>query len=85
MSKNSADDTQPKIGSGHMHAMARLGLRELRNAVSPSKESVADQEIGLYGTLTQGEVADLRHDGPSPGKEWERDRYPQTPNIDLSR
>jgi hypothetical protein len=49
-----------KIGGGHTDAMLRLGLKELRNALNPSKESVADSEIGLYGTRTQGEFADSR-------------------------
>jgi hypothetical protein len=40
--------------------MLRLGLKELRNALNPSKESVADSEIGLYGTKTQGEIAESR-------------------------
>jgi hypothetical protein len=43
--------------------MFRLGLKELRNAINPSRESVADQELGLFGTETQGEIADAR-DGP---------------------
>ena len=47
-----------KIGEGHAGAMFRLGLKELRNALNPSRESVADHEIGLYGSLTQGEIAD---------------------------
>ena len=51
---------QQKIGAGHAEAMARLGLKELRNALNPSKESVADSEIGLYGTATQGEIAEAR-------------------------
>jgi hypothetical protein len=59
-----------KFGEGHVAAMARLGLKELRNALNPSRESVADNEIGLYGTLTQGEIADAR-DGPGKGKEQE--------------
>jgi hypothetical protein len=45
-----------KIGAGHLSAMARLGLRELREAVNPSKESVAREELGLFGTLTPGEI-----------------------------
>jgi hypothetical protein len=56
-----------KIGDGHLEAMARLGLKELRNALNPSKESVADSEIGLYGSQTQGEIANARSgagDGP---------------------
>jgi hypothetical protein len=40
--------------------MGRLGLKELRNALNPSRESVADSEIGLYGTATQGEIAESR-------------------------
>jgi len=50
--------------------MARLGLRELRNAMNPSRESVADSEIGLYGSLTQGEIAQARG-GPGQGPEQE--------------
>ncbi len=49
-----------KIGEGHLAAMGRLGLKELRNAFNPSRESVADSEIGLYGTATQGEIAQAR-------------------------
>jgi hypothetical protein len=59
-----------KIGDGHLAAMARLGLKELRNAVNPSRESAADNEIGLYGTLTQGEIAQARK-GPGDGHEQE--------------
>src|SRR5438128_4879402 len=60
-----------KIGEGHAGAMFRLGLKELRNALTPSRESVADNEIGLYGTLTQGEIADARG-GPGQGAEQEK-------------
>jgi flagellar biosynthesis/type III secretory pathway protein FliH len=59
-----------KIGEGHVAAMARLGLKELRNALNPSRESVADSEIGLVGTLTQGEIAEARG-GPGHGPEQE--------------
>ena len=59
-----------KIGEGHAAAMFRLGLKELRNAINPSRESIADQEIGLVGTLTQGEIADARG-GPGQGPEQE--------------
>jgi hypothetical protein len=59
-----------KIGEGHAEAMLRLGLKELRNAATPSRESVADTEIGLYGTLTQGEIAAARG-GPGQGPEQE--------------
>jgi hypothetical protein len=59
-----------KFGEGHVTAMGRLGMKELRNAVNPSKESVADTELGLYGTLTQGEIATARK-GPGSGPEQE--------------
>jgi hypothetical protein len=59
-----------KIGEGHASGMARLGLRELRNAANPSRESVADTELGLYGTATQGEIATARK-GPGDGPEQE--------------
>jgi hypothetical protein len=59
-----------KFGTGHFGAMARLGLKELRNAANPSRESAADSEIGLYGTLTQGEIAQARG-GPGLGPEQE--------------
>ncbi len=59
-----------KLGEGHLEAMVRLGLKELRNAVNPSRESVADTEVGLYGTQTQGEIAQARG-GPGHGPEQE--------------
>jgi hypothetical protein len=59
-----------KIGEGHAAAMFRLGLKELRNALNPSRESVADNEIGLYGSQTQGEIAQARR-GPGEGPEQE--------------
>ena len=59
-----------KIGAGHLAAMGRLGLKELRNALNPSRESVAESEVGLYGSLTQGEIAEARS-GPGQGPEQE--------------
>jgi hypothetical protein len=62
--------SERKIGAGHAAAMARLGLKELRNAANPSRESVADTEMGLYGTQTQCEIAEARG-GPGQGPEQE--------------
>jgi len=59
-----------KIGEGHAEAMLRLGFKELRNAFNPAKESVADSELGLYGTQTQGEIASARK-GPGESPEQE--------------
>ena len=56
-----------KMGEGSLAAMGRLGLKELRNAFNPSRESVADAEIGMYGTALPSEVAVARGgagDGP---------------------
>jgi hypothetical protein len=36
--------------------MLRLGFKELRNAFNPSRESIADTELGLYGSATQREI-----------------------------
>jgi hypothetical protein len=62
--------SKKKIGAGHAAAMARLGLKELRNMANPSRESIADYEIGLYGTQTQGEIAEARG-GPGTGPDQE--------------
>jgi hypothetical protein len=59
-----------KIGEGHAAAMGRLGLAELRNAFNPSRESVADRDMGLFGLATQGEIAQARN-GPGDGPEQE--------------
>lgn len=67
-----------KIGEGHAAAMFRLGLKELRNAINPSRDSIADQEIGIAGTLTQGEIADAR-DGPGKRSNQES----RTANVSL--
>lgn len=67
-----------KIGEGHAAAMFRLGLKELRNAINPSRESIADQELGLFGTETQGEIAKARR-GPGLGPEQES---PATVSLD---
>ncbi len=59
-----SDDTTRKAGEGHLGAMARLGLRELRELGNPGGNIAQPSEYGLYGTLTPGEVAESRrHDG----------------------
>jgi hypothetical protein len=81
-----------KIGEGHAAAMGRLGLKELRNAVNPSRDSVADTEIGLYGTATQGEIAEARgNDRGGQGldahqeKPKQQTQQPQEPKQDRHR
>ena len=53
-------DGTRKIGDGHAAAMARLGLRELRELGNPGGNVTQHPEYGLYGTLTPGEVAESR-------------------------
>jgi hypothetical protein len=72
-----------KIGEGHAAAMFRLGLKELRNALNPSRESVADHELGLFGTETQGEIAKARR-GPGQGAEQESDARQESPVATVS-
>jgi hypothetical protein len=68
-----------KIGEGHAAGMGRLGLKELRNAVNPSRESVADTEVGLYGTATQLEV---NQDRGNMGRDSEQEA-PRLTKADL--
>ena len=70
-----------KWGAGSLAAFARLGLKELRNAINPSRDSIADVEIGMYGTQTQGEIAQARA-GPGLGPEEES---PQKTTLDEMR
>lgn len=74
----------PKIGAGHASAMARLGLRELRNAANPSRESIADAEMGLYGTRTPGEVAELRH-AEAKTVDYEQEKLSRSPSPEYER
>ena len=71
----------PKIGTGHASAMFRLGLREIRNAVNPSRESIADTEMGLYGTRTPGEVSEIRH-GDQKTTDYEQERSRDAPELE---
>lgn len=54
-----------KIGEGHLAAMARLGLHELQATVYPDSNVAQRAEVGIYGSPTQGEVADARKDDQS--------------------
>ncbi|MCE9592332.1 MAG: hypothetical protein K8S99_17645 [Planctomycetes bacterium] len=66
------NDPNPKIGAGHVSAMFRQGLRELRSALYPeSNVAQTVPEYGLYGTKTPGEVAEDRR-SEIPALEEER-------------
>ena len=62
-----------KIGEGHAGAMLRQGLRELRAAMYPGSNVAQATEYGMYGTATQGEIAEARGgDGSEYGEEKKR-------------
>jgi hypothetical protein len=51
-----SDDNKPKIGAGHVSAMFRQGLAELRGALYPESNVAQPPQYGIYGTKTPGEV-----------------------------
>src|SRR5437667_9667731 len=51
---------EPKIGSGHLGAMWRQGLAELRAVLYPESNVAQPPQYGIYGTRTPGEVAEAR-------------------------
>ncbi len=61
---NESDVPQPKIGSGHMSAMARQGLRELRAAFYPESNIAQPPVYGMAGELTPSEIRDAREQSP---------------------
>ncbi len=66
-----AYDAIPVIGKGHAAAMGRLGLAELRQALSFGYGSVEQPTPpGIFGSPTQGEIAEARG-GPGAGPEQE--------------
>ncbi len=58
-----------KIGEGHLSAMLRQGLREVRAAVYPNSNIAGQTEYGIYGTKTPGEVAEARRGSAEPDEE----------------
>ena len=61
----------PEVGYGHLAAMARLGMAELRQAASFGAGSVEQPTPpGIFGLPTQGEIAQARG-GPGAGPHQE--------------
>ncbi|HEY4310169.1 MAG TPA: hypothetical protein VGN12_12020 [Pirellulales bacterium] len=87
-------DGSEKFGEGHLKAMGRQGLNELRAAVYTGSNIAQQPEYGLYGTPTPGEIADARRindrdfeqDDISMGGEQDYDidlDGPDDPGIDM--
>ena len=53
----STDETNyPKIGAGHLAAMGRQGIQELRAAVYPESNVAQPPETGMFGSPTPQEI-----------------------------
>ncbi len=50
----------PKAGVGTLSAMGRQGFKEIRAALYPDSNVAQPTEHGIYGTATQGEIAEDR-------------------------
>ncbi len=55
-----AGQDKEKIGSGHVRAMAKLGLAEIRGALYPGSNVAQPTEYGVFGKETPGEVSQMR-------------------------
>ncbi len=72
---------KPKIGEGHLEAMGRLGLREIRGAFYPESNVAQHSEYGLYGTRTPGEVAADRRSDEGVPKDMDEEKDNQFPSV----
>lgn len=57
---------KPKIGAGHVTAMLRQGLRELRATVFPESNVAQQPELGIWGTKTPQEITSERRADAMP-------------------
>jgi len=57
-----------KIGDGHLRAMAKQGLEELRAALYPGSNIAQPTGYGVFGKETPGEVA-MQREGPDADQE----------------
>ena len=62
------EGTNPKVGAGHLQAMGRQGLHELRNALYPASNVAAPSDAGAYGVALPSEIAAQRHEDLQPGE-----------------
>ena len=60
------EKSTPKVGAGHLKAMARQGLAELRAAMYPSSNVAQPPQYGIYGVQTPQEVL---HDKEKTGSD----------------
>lgn len=77
------ENDRKKIGGMHAGAMARQGLAELRQAASLEGTVAQPAGMGLYGTITPGEVSMARQEA-SPA-EVKQDQTPDATEADPVR
>lgn len=65
-----SSDRNDKIGSGHLRAMGKQGLAELRAAFYPGSNIAQPTEYGIFGRETPGEVSAER--GAEPARDEEK-------------
>lgn len=58
----SRDPPSPKIGAGHAQGMFRLGLKEAASFLAPDSPHVQPPETGIFGSPSQGEIAEARRE-----------------------
>jgi hypothetical protein len=84
-----------KIGDGHLRAMAKQGLEEIRAALYPGSNVAQPTGYGVFGKETPGEVA-MQREGPDADQEpksvigerleaAESKRDAEKSNVDKSR
>lgn len=81
----SSANVKPKFGAGSFKAWLRQGLSELRNALYPESNVSRQTEPGMWGTQTQGEIADDRRKsvlGPEMQPGVSNASRIETPNLD---
>ena len=64
-----------KIGEGHLEAMARVGLNEIRATVYPGS-NITQTDLGVFGNATPGEIGEARNSREEPVKEEEKGDSP---------
>ncbi len=70
-----------KAGGMTLGAMGRLGVAELREAVSMGRNVAQPTPLGMYGTMTPGEVGAAREHEPSDVRRMEEEPLPSPSRI----
>lgn len=75
------EEDRKKLGGMTPGAMFRLGVAELREAVSLGGNVAQPTPLGMYGTMTPGEVGAARENEPSDVRRMEEEPLPSPSRI----